>query len=52
MDTDLIAPDATSTFNLVYPGYAGQFSSYSVDFKTREGEPVPFKDLRGARQGG
>jgi hypothetical protein len=52
MDTDLIAPDATSTFNLVYPGYAGQFSSYSVDFKTRDGEPVPFKDLRGARQGG
>jgi hypothetical protein len=52
MDTDFIAPDATSTFNLVYPEYEGQFSSYSVDFKTRDGEPVPFKDLRGERERG
>jgi hypothetical protein len=50
MDTEVLAPDATSVFHLSFPEYAGQFSSYSVDFKTRDGESVPYKDMRGARE--
>ncbi len=46
MDTESIAPDATSTFNLSYPDYSGLFGSYAVDFKLRQGEPVSFKDMR------
>lgn len=49
MDSELIPPDATAQFHLVYPGYAGQFSSYSVEFVSRQGETVPYKDMRGAR---
>jgi hypothetical protein len=46
MDMETIAPDATSSFNLAYPDYAGQFGSYAVDFKLRQGDAVPFKDMR------
>ena len=49
MDSELIPPDATAQFHLVYPGYAGQFGSYSVEFISRQGEIVPYKDMRGAR---
>ncbi len=49
MDTELIPPDATAQFHLVYPGYAGQFGSYSVEFVSRQGEIVPYKDMRGTR---
>jgi len=49
MDSELIPPDATAQFHLVYPGYAGQFGSYSVEFVSRQGEIVPYKDMRGAR---
>ena len=49
LDTELIPPDATAQFHLVYPGYAGQFGSYSVEFVSRQGEIVPYKDMRGAR---
>jgi hypothetical protein len=50
MDTEAILPDAIGTFHLTYPDYRGQFGSYSVDFKLRqEGEPVPYKDMRGIR---
>lgn len=52
MDTELINPDATAAFHLRFPEYAGQFTSYSVDFKLRNGEPVPYKDMRGARERG
>lgn len=52
MDTELIPPDATAQFHLVYPGYAGQFGSYSVEFVSRQGEIVPYKDMRGARARG
>ncbi len=52
MDTENIAPDATSTFHLVYPDYAGQFGSYSVDFKLRQGESLPYKDMRSNRSAG
>jgi hypothetical protein len=46
MDTEQIAPDATSSFHLVYPDYNGQFASYSVDFKLRQGDVLPYKDMR------
>jgi hypothetical protein len=49
MDSELIPPDATAQFHLVYPGYAGQFGSYSVEFVSRQGEVVPYKDMRGTR---
>jgi len=49
-DAESIAPDGTAEFHLVYPDYKGQFGSYSVDFKFRGGEPLPYKDRRGARQ--
>lgn len=46
MDMETIAPDATSSFHLTYPDYAGQFGSYAVDFKLRPGDAMPFKDMR------
>lgn len=52
MDTESIAPDAVSSFHLAYPDYAGQFGSYSVDFKLRQGESLRYKDVRGGRAAG
>ena len=49
MDTETISPDAIAQFNLTYPDYRGQFGSYSVDFMLRDGQPVPYKDMRGSR---
>jgi hypothetical protein len=46
MDSEQIAPDAISSFHLTYPDYKGQFSSYAVDFKLRQGDPLPYKDMR------
>jgi hypothetical protein len=46
MELEIIAPDGISAFHLIYPGYDGQFASYSVDFKLRDGEPLPYKDVR------
>jgi hypothetical protein len=46
MDSEIIAPDATATFHLTYPDYSGQIGSYAVDFKLRQGEPLPYKDMR------
>jgi hypothetical protein len=46
MDAEVIAPDATSSFHLTLPEYAGQFGSYAVDFKLRQGEAMSYKDMR------
>jgi 4-amino-4-deoxy-L-arabinose transferase-like glycosyltransferase len=46
METEIIAPDATSSFDLTFPEYAGQFGSYAVDFKLRQGEAMSYKDMR------
>ena len=51
MDAEVIAPDATSSFNLAYPDFTGQFGSYSIDFKLRQGQAMPYKDMRGPRAG-
>jgi hypothetical protein len=51
MDAEVIAPDATASFNLAYPDFTGQFGSYSVDFKLRQGQAMPYKDMRGPRAG-
>jgi hypothetical protein len=48
MDSDIIFPDATASFHLSYPDYHGQFGSYSLDFKLRQGDPVLYKDMRDA----
>ena len=50
LDLETIAPDATSEFHVVFPDYKGEFGSYSVDFKLRGGDSVPYKDRRGARR--
>jgi hypothetical protein len=49
MDSETISPDGIAQFNLTFPDYGGQFSSYSVEFMSREGKPVPYKDIRRAR---
>ncbi len=51
MESEMIAPDAISTFHLTYPDYGGQFASYAVDFKLRDGETLPYKDMRSAQKG-
>ncbi|MBM3792360.1 MAG: hypothetical protein FJW35_18710 [Acidobacteria bacterium] len=50
LDSETIAPDGTSAFHLTFPEYSGQFTGYSVEFKLRSGEPVPYKDMRGSRE--
>ena len=46
MNKETIAPDETAEFHLVYPEYNSQFGSYAVDFKTRDGGPVFYRDMR------
>ncbi len=46
MNKDTIAPDETAQFELVYPNYKMQFASYAVEFKLRQGDLVPYKDMR------
>jgi hypothetical protein len=48
MNKEIIAPDEIAQFDLVYPDYKSQFASYSVEFKLRQGDFVPYKDMRGA----
>jgi hypothetical protein len=50
MNKETIAPDETAEFQLVYPNYNSQFGSYAVDFKTRDGDTVFYRDMR-ATQG-
>ena len=49
MDKETFAPDETAEFHLIYPDYSMQFKSYAVDFKLRQGDLVPYKDMRGSR---
>jgi hypothetical protein len=49
MHLDVISPDAISEFHVSYPRFNGQFTSYSVDFKLRQGDHVSYKDRRGVR---
>jgi len=46
MNKETIAPDETAQFELVYPDYKMQFASYAVEFKLRQGDLVPYKDMR------
>ncbi len=48
MDQETIAPGQIARFELVYPKYGSEFSSYSVQFKSRLGGVVPYKDMREA----
>jgi hypothetical protein len=49
LDSETIPPDGVAQFNLIFSDYAGQFGSYSVDFMSRDGGVVPYKDMRGTR---
>jgi hypothetical protein len=49
MHLDVISPDAISEFHMSYPRFNGQFTSYSVDFKLRQGDHISYKDRRGVR---
>jgi hypothetical protein len=46
MDKETLDPDEIARFELVFPEYKSEFSSYSVEFKLRSGEVVPYKDMR------
>lgn len=46
MDKETLDPDEIARFELVYPEHGSEFSSYSVEFKLRSGEVVPYKDMR------
>jgi hypothetical protein len=50
MDKEIITPDETSQFRLVYPNYKTEFSRYAVEFKLRQGAPIAYKDLRANQQ--
>jgi hypothetical protein len=49
MNKETIAPDEMAQFDLVYPNYQSEFRSYSVEFKFRDGDVAPYKDMRAAR---
>ncbi len=46
MNRDVIAPGEIALFELVYPNYKMEFASYAVEFKLRQGDVVPYKDMR------
>jgi hypothetical protein len=46
MDKDTIAPNEIAQFELIYPSERPGFAGYSTEFKLRQGEMVPYKDLR------
>jgi hypothetical protein len=50
MDKEKIEPDEIAQFELVYPNYQSEFSSYSVEFKLRRGAFIPYKDMRGLQE--
>jgi hypothetical protein len=49
LDKETIAPDETAEFHMVYSNYDQNIGSYSVDFVTRDGALVNYKDMRAAR---
>jgi hypothetical protein len=46
MNKETVAPDEIAQFDLFYPNYQSEFGSYAVEFKLRDGDLVPYKDLR------
>jgi len=46
MDKEVIAPDETGQFLLIYPNYKKEISRYAVEFKLRQGAPMTYKDMR------
>ena len=46
MDKETIGPNEIAQFELVYPNDRLEFAGYSTEFKLRQGELVPYKDLR------
>jgi hypothetical protein len=46
MNRETIGPNEIAQFELVYPSDRLGFAGYSTEFKLRQGETVPYKDLR------
>ena len=46
MNKDIIGPGEIAQFELVYPNYKMEFARYAVEFKLRNGDVVPYKDMR------
>jgi hypothetical protein len=49
MSKETIDPGDIAQFELVYPDYRQEFGSYSVEFKLRQGDILPYKDMRANR---
>jgi len=49
MSKETIDPGEIAQFELVYPDYRQDFGSYSVEFKLRKGDVLPYKDMRANR---
>ena len=45
MNKDIIGPGEIAQFELVYPNYKMEFARYAVEFKLRNGDVVPYKDM-------
>jgi hypothetical protein len=52
MSKETIDPGDIAQFELVYPDYRQEFGSYSVEFKLRKGDVLPYKDMRANRAAG
>ena len=46
LDKDILAPNDFARLELTVPGYADGFAGYAVEFKQRENDVIPYKDLR------
>ncbi|MDR0841958.1 MAG: hypothetical protein LBP68_00890, partial [Acidobacteriota bacterium] len=46
LDKDAIEPNDFARLNLTVPAHTESFAGYAVEFKLREGDTVPYKDLR------
>jgi hypothetical protein len=46
MNKERIAPDEIARFDLSYRDYKMEFASYAVEFVSRQGGLVPYKDMR------
>ena len=47
LDKDFIEPNDFARLELTIPGHTEGFAGYAVEFKLREGDVIPYKDMRG-----
>lgn len=46
LDKDIIAPNDFARLELTVPGHTEGFAGYAVEFKSRDGGVLPYKDMR------